>query len=307
MKKRILEMLRESPQPVSGQEISRRLEVSRVAVWKQIGRLKESGHEIESTARGYRLVTTPDTPFPWLFGPRSSRIDYHPELDSTMNRAMDLARAGCPPCTVVVADRQVQGRGRLQRQWQSEEGGLYFSIVLRPAMPPRVCPVINLAVALDLVATLDRCCGIAARVKWPNDVLVDGRKIAGILSQMEVEGDQVAFINVGIGLNLNNQPAVADKPAVSALQLTGRRGNRAQVLADFLDRFEARMAAFSRHEVLQEWRERTVTLGRQVTIATVRDSCDGLAVDIDDEGGLIVEMADGSRRTVFYGDCFHSY
>jgi len=233
MKKRILEMLRETSQPLSGQEISRRLEVSRVAVWKHISQLKQSGLAIESTARGYRLLTIPDTPFPWLFGPRSALIHYHPELDSTMNRAMDLARAGCPPYTVVVADRQLQGRGRMQRQWQSEEGGLYFSMVLRPTLLPRVCPVINLAVALDLVATLARCCGIAARVKWPNDVLVDGRKIAGILSQMEVEADQVAFINVGIGLNLNNRPEIADKPAVSALQLTGRRSNRAEVLADF--------------------------------------------------------------------------
>jgi BirA family biotin operon repressor/biotin-[acetyl-CoA-carboxylase] ligase len=306
MKKRILEMLRETSQPLSGQEISRRLEVSRVAVWKHISQLKQSGLAIESTARGYRLLAIPDTPFPWLFGPRSSLIHYHPELDSTMNRAMDLARAGCPPCTVVVADRQLQGRGRMQRQWQSEEGGLYFSMVLRPTLLPRVCPVINLAVALDLVATLARCCGIAARVKWPNDVLVDGRKIAGILSQMEVEADQVAFINVGIGLNLNNRPEIADKPAVSALQLTGRRSNRAEVLADFLHRFEARMAAFSRADVLQQWRERTITLGRRVAITTLRDSCEGLAVDIDDEGGLILEMADGARRTVFYGDCFHT-
>lgn len=306
MKKRILEMLRETSQPLSGQEISRRLEVSRVAVWKHISQLKQSGLAIESTARGYRLLTIPDTPFPWLFGPRSALIHYHPELDSTMNRAMDLARAGCPPYTVVVADRQLQGRGRMQRQWQSEEGGLYFSMVLRPTLLPRVCPVINLAVALDLVATLARCCGIAARVKWPNDVLVDGRKIAGILSQMEVEADQVAFINVGIGLNLNNRPEIADKPAVSALQLTGRRINRAEVLADFLHRFEARMAAFSRADVLQQWRERTITLGRRVAITTLRDSCEGLAVDIDDEGGLILEMADGARRTVFYGDCFHT-
>ncbi|KGO33665.1 hypothetical protein JT06_13305 [Desulfobulbus sp. Tol-SR] len=306
MKKRILEMLRETSQPLSGQEISRRLEVSRVAVWKHISQLKQSGLAIESTARGYRLLTIPDTPFPWLFGPRSALIHYHPELDSTMNRAMDLARAGCPPYTVVVADRQLQGRGRMQRQWQSEEGGLYFSMVLRPTLLPRVCPVINLAVALDLVATLARCCGIAARVKWPNDVLVDGRKIAGILSQMEVEADQVAFINVGIGLNLNNRPEIADKPAVSALQLTGRRSNRAEVLADFLHRFEARMAAFSRADVLQQWRERTITLGRRVAITTLRDSCEGLAVDIDDEGGLILEMADGARRTVFYGDCFHT-
>ena len=287
MKKRILEMLRETSQPLSGQEISRRLEVSRVAVWKHISQLKQSGLAIESTARGYRLLTIPDTPFPWLFGPRSALIHYHPELDSTMNRAMDLARAGCPPYTVVVADRQLQGRGRMQRQWQSEEGGLYFSMVLRPTLLPRVCPVINLAVALDLVATLARCCGIAARVKWPNDVLVDGRKIAGILSQMEVEADQVAFINVGIGLNLNNRPEIADKPAVSALQLTGRRINRAEVLADFLHRFEARMAAFSRADVLQQWRERTITLGRRVAITTLRDSCEGLAVDIDDGGGLI--------------------
>ena len=306
MKKRILEMLQETSQPLSGQEISRRLEVSRVAVWKHISQLKQSGLAIESTARGYRLLAIPDTPFPWLFGPRSSLIHYHPELDSTMNRAMDLARAGCPPCTVVVADRQLQGRGRMQRQWQSEEGGLYFSMVLRPTLLPRVCPVINLAVALDLVATLARCCGIAARVKWPNDVLVDGRKIAGILSQMEVEADQVAFINVGIGLNLNNRPEIADKPAVSALQLTGRRSNRAEVLADFLHRFEARMAAFSRADVLKQWRERTITLGRRVAITTLRDSCEGLAVDIDDEGGLILEMADGARRTVFYGDCFHT-
>jgi len=306
MKKRILEMLQETSQPLSGQEISRRLEVSRVAVWKHISQLKQSGLAIESTARGYRLLAIPDTPFPWLFGPRSSLIHYHPELDSTMNRAMDLARAGCPPCTVVVADRQLQGRGRMQRQWQSEEGGLYFSMVLRPTLLPRVCPVINLAVALDLVATLARCCGIAARVKWPNDVLVDGRKIAGILSQMEVEADQVAFINVGIGLNLNNQPEIADKPAVSALQLTGERSNRTEVLADFLHRFEARMAAFSRADVLKQWRERTITLGRRVAITTLRDSCEGLAVDIDDEGGLILEMADGARRTVFYGDCFHT-
>ena len=306
MKKRILEMLQETSQPLSGQEISRRLEVSRVAVWKHISQLKQSGLAIESTARGYRLLAIPDTPFPWLFGPRSSLIHYHPELDSTMNRAMDLARAGCPPYTVVVADRQLQGRGRMQRQWQSEEGGLYFSMVLRPTLLPRVCPVINLAVALDLVATLARCCGIAARVKWPNDVLVDGRKIAGILSQMEVEADQVAFINVGIGLNLNNRPEIADKPAVSALQLTGERSNRTEVLADFLHRFEARMAAFSRADVLQQWRERTITLGRRVAITTLRDSCEGLAVDIDDEGGLILEMADGARRTVFYGDCFHT-
>lgn len=306
MKNEIMNMLAESTLPLSGQEISRRLRVSRVAVWKHIDRLKKSGIEIESTSKGYRLMAATDTPFPWMFGARSSRIHYHPEVDSTMNRATALARQGCPSFTVVVADRQTAGRGRMQRQWQSEEGGLFFSVVLRPALPPRQGPMVNFAVALDLVETLDHCCGIAARVKWPNDVLVDERKIAGILSQMEMEAEQITFVNIGIGLNLNNCPEALDKPAVSALQLTGRRVSRTGVLADFLDRFEERMATFSRAGVIAAWKEKTVTLGRRVTIATVRDSHEGRAVDIDEEGGLILEAADGSRHTVFYGDCFHA-
>jgi len=305
MKKRILEMLGESTEPLAGPEISRRLAVSRVAVWKHIEQLRKSGLEIESTAKGYRLVTTPDTPLPYLFGKRSPRIHYFQELDSTMNRATALAREGCPGGTVVIAEKQLQGRGRMQRQWQSEAGGLYFSIVLRPDLPPRTCPVVNLAVALDLVESLANCCGIAARVKWPNDVLVDGRKIAGILSQMEVEADQVTFLNIGIGINLNNRPEVAEKPAVSAIQLTGRAVHRAGFLADFLDRFEERMAAFSPEETIAAWKSQTITLGRQVKIATLRETCEGLAVDLDEDGGLVLEMPGGAQRTVFFGDCFH--
>lgn len=306
MKNIIMAILRDAPQPLSGEEIGRQLQVSRVAIWKHIDQLKKSGVEIESTARGYRLVTTPDTPFPWLFGARASLIHYHPELDSTMNRAKEMARAGCPPYTVVIADRQTEGRGRMQRVWQSEEGGLYFSMVLRPSLPPKEGPLVNFAVALDLVSALEQCCGIAAQVKWPNDILVDERKIAGILSQMEFEAEQISFINIGVGLNLNNRPEVADKPAVSALQLTGKRVSRAEVLSSFLDLFEKRMATFSSQAVVEAWKARTVTLGRRVTIATVRDTYEGLAVDVDEDGGLILEMADGARRTVFYGDCFHS-
>jgi len=306
MKNSIMTMLAEASDPLSGQEISRRLLVSRVAVWKHIEQLKKSGVEIASTAKGYRLVSTPDTPFPWLFGARSALVHYLPEVDSTMNRATELARQGCPPYTLVVADRQSQGRGRMQRQWQSEAGGLYFSMVLRPALPPRQGPLVNLAVALDLVETLASCCGVVAQVKWPNDVLVEERKIAGILSQMEMEGEELTFLNVGVGLNLNNRPEIADKPAVSVLQLTGRRVHRAQVLTEFLDRFEKRMQTFSRPGIIAAWKEKTITLGRRVTIATLSDSHEGLAVDVDDDGGLVLEMADGSRRTVFYGDCFHS-
>ncbi len=306
MKQAIMAMLAENSTPLSGEEISRRLGVSRVAVWKQIGRLRTCGIDIESTTKGYRLRSLPDTPFPWRFGRRAGQIEYHPELASTMDRAGELARAGCPPFTVVVADRQFQGRGRLARHWQSADGGLYCSLVLRPPLSPREAPLVTFAVALVLVETLAACCAVEARVKWPNDVLVGEAKIAGILAQVEFEADQVRFINLGVGLNLNNRPEVADKPAVSVCQLTGRAVDRSAVLAFFLDRLEERLARFAAAEVVADWKANTLTLGRQVTINTARGNCTGLAVDLDEAGGLILELPDGRRQTIFYGDCLHA-
>jgi BirA family transcriptional regulator, biotin operon repressor / biotin---[acetyl-CoA-carboxylase] ligase len=305
MKNRIMQILVDEVEPLSGEEISRRLAISRVAVWKHIQGLKKNGVDIQSTPKGYRLDASVDTPFPWQFGARSARIHYYTEVNSTMNQARDLATTGCPHLSVVVADKQSAGRGRLQRNWLSAEGGLYFSMVLRPDLLPREAPLVNLAVALEVVATLEACCGIRAAVKWPNDVLVDERKIAGILSQMEMEGESLTFLNIGVGINLNNAPEIADKPAVSVLQLTGRRTPRAVFLAAFLDRFEQRLANFSRAAVVRDWKEKTITLGRRVTIATVREAHEGLAVDVDDDGGLVLQSDDGTRQTVFHGDCFH--
>lgn len=305
MKNRIMHILAGEVEPLSGEEISRRLAISRVAVWKHIQGLKKNGVDIQSTPKGYCLATSVDTPFSWQFGARSARIHYHAEVDSTMNLARELAAAGCPHCSVVVADKQRAGRGRLQRHWLSAEGGLYFSMVLRPELLPREAPLVNLAVALEVVATLEACCGIRAALKWPNDVLVKERKIAGILSQMEMEGESLTFLNIGVGINLNNAPEISDKPAISALQLTGRRTPRAVFLSAFLDRFEQRLATFSRTAVVKDWKEKSITLGRRVTIATVRETYDGLAVDIDDDGALVLQSDDGTRQTVFHGDCFH--
>jgi BirA family transcriptional regulator, biotin operon repressor / biotin---[acetyl-CoA-carboxylase] ligase len=305
MKNRIMQILVDEVEPLSGEEISRRLAISRVAVWKHIQGLKKSGVDIQSTPKGYRLAASVDTPFSWQFGARSPLIHYYAEVDSTMNQARELANTGCPHLSVVVADRQSAGRGRLQRRWLSAQGGLYFSMVLRPDLLPREAPLVNLAVALEVVATLEACCGIGAAVKWPNDVLVEERKIAGILSQMEMEGENLTFLNIGVGINLNNVPEIADKPAVSALQLTGHRTPRAVFLAAFLDRFAQRLANFSRAAVVRDWKEKAITLGRRVTIATVRETHEGLAIDVDEDGGLVLQSDDGTRQTVFHGDCFH--
>ena len=290
---------------VSGEHLSQVLGVSRVAVWKHIRQLQELGYEIAATSKGYRLRSAPDAPFPWVFGQRADQVHYYPEIGSTMDIAMDLARRGCPAFTIVVADRQTKGRGRLQRTWQSMLGGLYFTMVLRPRMPLALAPLINLAAAVDLSMTLEALYGIRTQLKWPNDVLVEGRKVAGILSQMAAETDRIEYVNVGIGVNVHNETHQLQPPAVSVSQLTGVPVSRADILVRFWERFEQRLAVGRWPDVVPQWKARATTLGRLVRVQTLYDLFEGRAVDVEESGGLILEKDDGQRMTVVYGDCFH--
>lgn len=305
MKADILAHLSQSETAVSGEHLSRVLGVSRVAVWKHIHQLQEFGYSIESTPKGYRLLGSPDTPFAWVFGHRADKVHYYPQVASTMDKAMELARADCPAFTVVVSDRQTKGRGRLQRKWQSNKGGLYFTLVLRPEISPAHSALVNLAAAVDLATTLEEIFDIPSRVKWPNDVLVNERKVAGILSQMEAESDRVAFINIGMGINVNNDPRAYQPKAVSIARLIGRKASRVEILAAFLDRFEQRMERPVLSEVIEQWKQRTVTLDRQVQVQTFDQTFQGLAVDIEPNGSLVLETTDGERLSVTHGDCFH--
>jgi BirA family biotin operon repressor/biotin-[acetyl-CoA-carboxylase] ligase len=305
MKSRIYSLMVDAEQPLSGAQLSRSLGVSRVAIWKHIQQMKAAGCDIEATVKGYRLTRKPDRPFAWVFGRRAGRVHYLEEVGSTMNEAMVLAGQGCVPFTVVVSDRQSAGRGRLQREWCSDAGGLYFTIVLRPEVEPSRAPLINLAAAVDLAKVMIDIYGIEARVKWPNDILVQGHKIAGILSQMGAEADRVDFVNVGIGVNVNNRIDAVTPPAASISRLIGRAASRAELLEYFLNRFETRVESARWADVIPQWRQLSATFGRRVTIQTGAERVVGTAVDVEANGGLIVETAPGVRRTVLYGDCFH--
>lgn len=304
MKAEILAQLQRAD-VVSGERLSQVLGVSRVAVWKHIRQLQELGYEIEATSKGYRFCSAPDAPFPWVFGQRADQVHYYPEISSTMDIAMELARQGCPAFTIVVADRQTKGRGRLQRTWQSMLGGLYFTMVLRPRMPLALAPLINLAAAVDLAMTVEALYGIQTQLKWPNDVLVEGRKLAGILSQMAAETDHIEYVNVGIGVNVHNDTSQVQPPAISVAQLTGCAISRADILARFWERFEQRLDAGLWSDVVTQWKARASTLGRLVRVQTLYDLLEGRAVDVEENGGLILEKADGQRMTIVYGDCFH--
>jgi len=304
MKPKILALLRESGGVVSGNAICARLGTSRVAVWKHIQKLQEMGYDIESGAKGYRLHSSPDSLQPWEFPGREDRVVFLPETTSTMDVAKDLARKGCPAFTVVVAGRQTQGRGRLRRVWGSEEGGLYFTVVLRPRIPVLWSSRVSFLVSLTLAGVLRKGYGVDAGLKWPNDILVQGRKLSGLLSEMESEGEQVNFINVGIGLNVNNRPPAVEPPAVSLQALLGRTASRRDILARFLDELEQRVRAEPWDTVIAEWKTCSVTLNRPVRIVTARDDISGEAVDVDENGALLLRQADGTVLAVVYGDCF---
>jgi len=304
-KAQILQLLRGKEPVVSGQHLSKRVGLSRVAVWKHIRKLCELGYEIEATAKGYRLLRSPDTPYPWEFPGREGLIHHFAEADSTMEIARQMARNDCPAMTTVVADRQRQGRGRLQRRWESDTGGLYFTVVTRPGVDPQQSGRVNLAASVALAGVVSGTFGIDARVKWPNDILVGERKLAGLLAQMDAEADRTAFVNIGIGINVNNDPTGSAPKAVSMRRLLGREVAKTEVLAVFLDRLTQMLDAGLGPELIEQWRAVNATLGRAVKVETAWQSVEGTAVDVDENGALIVETTGGERETIFYGDCFH--
>jgi BirA family biotin operon repressor/biotin-[acetyl-CoA-carboxylase] ligase len=304
MKGQILKELRSQNAVVSGEHLSAVLGISRVSVWKHIHKLQELGYDIQSTPNGYRLAKSPDILFPWEFSGRNLNILYFPEVTSTMDTARDLARKGCPDFTVVIAGRQTRGRGRLNRRWLSDEGGLYFTVVLRPQIPVQLSFRVNFLASLTLARVIREKLQIEARVKWPNDILVGEHKISGMLSELEAEADRVFFISIGMGINVNNDPSAAEQGASSLKKISGREISRKDLLARFLEDFSDRMKEADFDNVISGWKKYTVTLGRHVRIVTQREASEGLAVDVDDSGALVLELANGTRKKIVYGDCF---
>jgi BirA family biotin operon repressor/biotin-[acetyl-CoA-carboxylase] ligase len=221
-----------------------------------------------------------------------------------MDTAKDLARKNCPDFTVVIAGRQTEGRGRLSRQWLSDDGGLYFTIVLRPDIPVAISAKVNFLASLTLARVLREMYQVEAAVKWPNDILVGDRKLSGMLSELEAEADRVFFINIGMGINVNNDPTAVEPGAISLKKMVGREVSRIMLLSRFLDEFENRLKSVEFENIISEWKQYTVTLQRQVRIVTRREISEGLAVDVDENGALVLELNDGTQKKIVYGDCF---
>ncbi len=305
MKEKILKLLGNAQtRYISGVEISNQLGISRVAVWKHMKRLVQEGYDMDSSPKGYRLKSCRDL-LGFSFEKRVSSIRFFPIVDSTMDRAREIAKQGAGHFTVVIAEQQEKGRGRLNRSWLSQKGGLWFTIILKPDLPPQMTFKVNFAASLCLARTLNRLFDINARVKWPNDILVDNKKLVGLLSEMETRGDMISFVNIGIGINVNNQPEQDEPNAVSIRTLVGHEVSRRTILAALLDDFETMLQNILEKNIIDLWKEQSSTIGKRVRIETLNNVYQGVALDVDETGALILEQEDNTTRRVIYGDCFH--
>lgn len=306
MKEKLIELFKASDESVvSGEQLSQQLGVSRVSIWKHIKKLQEMGYDIQSGPKGYQLRENQDLIYSWEFPSRKSKIRYFEEVESTMVKAKELAQENCEDFTVVIADRQKKGRGRLKRYWESEKGGLYFTIVLRPQIAPMMMSRYSFAASVCLAEVLINHYGIHAKVKWPNDILVNNKKISGMLCEMELESNLVSFLNIGIGLNVNNNPQVKEQDVVSMQNLLGNEVSRKEVLSLFLDKFEEKIQKSQLDEIIPEWKKLSVTLNKRVRVVTTTETWEGQALDVDETGALVLKLDDESTKTIFIGDCFH--
>lgn len=301
---------------LSGQEISQALNISRAAVWKQVEQLRELGFEIEARrSQGYRLLKGPDLLLATdiesnLEGALNWSVQCLAETGSTNEDLRRMAEQGAAEGTVIVSDRQSAGRGRLGRRWESPAGvNLYCSILLRPQIPPQQAPQLTFLSAVATAEALIETYQLPVRVKWPNDLLVGGRKIAGLLNEMSAESEQVHFVLLGIGVNLNMTaeqfPDDLRYPATSVLLEKGQPVERLEFVRCLLQKIEQLYRIYLEEgfwAVRRRWEGLSDLLDRKVHVDLNPGSREGTVVGLDDDGALRLQLDNGQVERILAGD-----
>lgn len=316
MRDKILGMLRGVGDYVSGEQMSREQGVSRSMVWKVIKGLRDEGYEIDSvTNKGYKLVGVPDLMIAGeikilletkVFG---KEIYDYGEIDSTNVIAKAKAREGAAEGAVFIAESQMGGKGRLGKVWESPSGtGIWMSLVARPEISPRDVSGITLVAGLAICKAIREVTGLPAYIKWPNDIVVNGRKVCGILTEMSAEMDRVNYVIIGIGINVNTSkfPKELQEVATSLKIESGIEYSRkdivAKVLMFFEQDYEKYIQGESLHGILEEYKVLCITLKNEVSIINKDQSYRARPVDIDGTGALIVVREDGTKETITSGE-----
>jgi len=318
IKDMILEKLIKSKgEPVSGETLANELSVSRTAIWKHIKALRDEGYVIESSPNiGYILAGRPDllNPGEIKAGLKTSvigkEIKYFKETESTNTIAREIA-GKADEGTIIIAESQTRGRGRMGRKWLSPEGGIWLSIILKPKMLPVHAPRITFLAGIAVAKTICSL-GLEAKIKWPNDVLIRGKKVCGILTEIEAEIDLIDYCVVGIGIDANvdteSFPEEFRESSTSLKKELGHEMNRVAFVQRLLEEFEALYLKLQNEgfaPILEEWRSMSATIGEWVKITTQSRIIYGEATGVDNEGALIVETSDGKLEKIVSGDCEH--
>lgn len=291
--------------------MARRLGISRAAVWKQIQALRLRGYKIaSSTRRGYFLMEMPDLldagrikknlVTNWL----GRDILILPEASST--NAVALSSIGQRKSgSIILAETQKEGRGRLSRGWASPPGGIWMSLVLRPYIPLSRVYRINMAASVSICRAVCQL-GLEAGIKWPNDILIREQKLCGILTELGAQVDRLDYAVVGVGLNANNDTAAfpGQWRSTSLAARLGRSIDRCALIAAILNEMEQALDDMESHELYEEWCSRSLTLGKRVRISSAEGELIGQVLDLDQDGALILEQG-GDRRRILAGDCIH--
>lgn len=316
MKEEILRLLRNADGYISGQELCNRFGVSRTAVWKAINQLKEAGYEIEAQQnKGYRLMAAPDLMTEaeikslmhteWV----AKEVLYFDTIDSTNTKAQELAEKGYQSGTLVVADKQESGKGRRGRSWVSPSGtGIFMTLMIKPDINPNNASMLTLVAALAVAKAITSVTGEEAMIKWPNDIVVNGKKVCGILTEMNAQFDYINHIVVGIGINVHNEsfPEEISQMASSLMiEAGGKRFHRAQIIAETMSYFEQYYDTFLKTQdlsaLVREYDKLLVNRNKSVRVLDPKEPFDGKAMGITSKGELIVDTWE-SRKLVSSGE-----
>ncbi len=314
MEEKILKLFRKNPDDyLSGEDISKALNITRSAVWKHIEKLRLLGYGFDAVPHlGYRLRKIPDKLYSFEISPLlktrviGQDIRYYDTVTSTNTVGYDLAKKGAKEGTIIIAEKQTKGKGRLSREWVSPKGkGAYLSIILKPEITPFEAPLITLMSAVSVAQAIRKYALAQAFIKWPNDIIINDKKTAGILTEMEAESDSVKFLIVGIGVNLTAKEHDLPKEATSVFLEAEHPVSRPEFVKVLMESFEENYFLFKDKgfsPIRTEWMNLSLTLGRRVKVVSMHQTIEGEAIDIDSDGALKLRLDSGFHEKIMAGD-----
>jgi BirA family transcriptional regulator, biotin operon repressor / biotin---[acetyl-CoA-carboxylase] ligase len=297
---------------ISGENIASHLHISRTAVWKHIQQLKKKGYHITAKPnQGYHLLKTPDTitteEIKQVIKTKhfASSIHHLPSVSSTNDYAKTLAKKGEPEGSLIIADKQTGGRGRKQRKWISPEKGLWFSLILRPKITPNDAMLTTMCAACAVTKGISEQTPLKPSIKWPNDILINNKKVCGILTELSAEIDEITYLIIGIGINVNNEiPSELKEKSTTLKQESNKPIDSVLLLSSILSSFEHFYQKLTNKDILtikDTWRSYSSTIGAKVTVKKEKEVITGIAVDLGEHGELIIKNNQGEKK-ILTGD-----